>query len=163
MVLVISQKIQTPKLKKFNKPGAVAQNHNARARQAPEDGPNKSMSSRSTTFGFGNFFIGVRSNNLKDWISKYLNSKQNFGTINDFKWNNHQLQSYKSLSFLHLSLFKQFKKFEIQKMHENFKQNFGTVDFKWNRHQLQSCNVNEIYYFCFGHFSIWVCSNKLKI
>ena len=44
-----SQKIQTPKLKKFNEPGAVAQNHNARERQAPEDGPNKSMSSRSTT------------------------------------------------------------------------------------------------------------------
>jgi len=109
-----SQKIQTPKLKKFNEPGAVPQNHNARARQAPEDGPNKSMSSRSTTL----VLVISLSDNLKDWISKYLNSKQNFGTIYDFKWNNRQLQSYSSdwdlqlwyCSFLHPSSLEQFFK-----------------------------------------------------
>jgi len=43
-----SQKIQTPKLKKSMSQARWPKT-TARARQAPEDGPNKSMSSRSTT------------------------------------------------------------------------------------------------------------------
>ena len=44
-------------------------------------------------FDLGPFSIWVRLNNLKIWISKFENFKQNFGAVNDFKWKSQQHQS----------------------------------------------------------------------